>query len=118
MQTNTYKILLAEDGFVNAVNVSDAVEHAGYDVCVTNNVKEALSILESTFINAAILDYELLDGTIEPIATCLQFSHIPYAIVSGAERSALLSKGLHANHIYSKPADYNEIIQSLTLSRH
>ncbi|MBO6550790.1 MAG: response regulator [Rhizobiales bacterium] len=118
MHTNNLRILLAEDDFVNAVNASDVVENAGHEVCVASNIKEALSILANIQINAAILDYELLDGTIEPVAKLLRTSHIPYAIVSGTIRETITSQGLTNDKIYGKPADYSEIIQKLTFYQH
>ncbi len=77
-------VLVAEDQIFIALDLALAVEDAGGEVAGTvASVENALALLETRPITAAILDSNLTDGDITPVATLLLDAHIPIIIQSG-----------------------------------
>jgi len=77
-------ILVAEDEPFIALDVALAIEDAGGAVAgPTASVKEALALIESLPIVAAILDVNLVDGDISPVAERLLIAGIPIIIQTG-----------------------------------
>ena len=81
---NRALILVAEDEPFIALDVALAVEDAGGEVAgPAASVREALALIESLPIVAAILDVNLADGDISPVAERLIIAGIPVILQTG-----------------------------------
>ena len=81
---NRALILVAEDEPFIALDVALAVEDAGGEVAgPAASVREALALIESLPIVAAILDVNLADGDISPVAERLIIAGIPVVLQTG-----------------------------------
>lgn len=81
---NGVLVLIAEDQAFIALDLSLAVEDAGGEVAgPVASVKSALALLDTQLVAAAILDSNLIDGDITPVATLLLEAGIPIIIQSG-----------------------------------
>lgn len=77
-------VLVAEDQIFIALDLALAVEDAGGEVAgPVASVKNALALIEARPITAAILDSNLTDGDITPVATLLLEAGIPIIIQTG-----------------------------------
>ena len=77
-------ILVAEDEPFIALDVALAIEDAGGEVAgPAASVEEALALIESLPIIAAILDVNLADGDISPVAERLIIAGIPVILQTG-----------------------------------
>ncbi len=77
-------VLVAEDQIFIAMDLALAVEDAGGEVAgPVASVENALALIETRPITAAILDYNLTDGDITPVAMLLLHANIPIIIQSG-----------------------------------
>jgi len=77
-------VLVAEDQIFIAMDLALAVEDAGGEVAgPVASVENALALIETRPITAAILDFNLTDGDITPVATLLLDANIPLIIQSG-----------------------------------
>ncbi len=77
-------MLVAEDEFVIALEVGDALRRAGYEVvgpAATAGEAERLAAEEP--LDAAVLDLELRDGTAVAAADALAGRDIPFVFLSG-----------------------------------
>jgi DNA-binding response OmpR family regulator len=78
------RVMIVEDDVFTAADIALTVEQAdGVVVGPVATVAEALAILSEVEIDAAILDCNLLDGDITPVAVRLQSAQIPVVICSG-----------------------------------
>ena len=76
-------MLVAEDQIFIALDLALAVEDAGGEVAgPVACVESALALIETRPITAAILDFNLTDGDITPVATLLLDANIPIIIQS------------------------------------
>lgn len=77
-------VLVAEDQVFIALDLALAVEDAGGEVAgPAASIKHALELIKTRPIAAAILDSNLTDGDITPVATLLIEAGIPIIIQSG-----------------------------------
>ena len=77
-------VLVAEDQVFIALDLALAVEDAGGEVAgPAASIKHALELIKTRPISAAILDSNLTDGDITPVATLLIEAGIPIIIQSG-----------------------------------
>ena len=77
-------ILVAEDEPFIALDVALAIEDAGGEVAgPAASVTEALALIESLPIVAAILDVNLVDGDISPVAERLITAGVPVILQTG-----------------------------------
>ncbi len=81
---NRALVLVAEDEPFIALDIALAIEDANGDVAgPASSVKEALALIEARPIEAAILDVNLIDGDITPVAETLFRLGIPVILQSG-----------------------------------
>ena len=97
-------ILIAEDEPFIALDVALAIEDAGGEVAgPAASVKEALALIESLSIVAAILDVNLADGDISPVAERLLVAGIPLIIQTGIGLPANLAAQFPDLPVHIKP---------------
>ena len=110
-------LLIVEDDILDAMGVAENAERAGYAVVVAHSVAEAQRILLVEEIDGAILDFNLGDGVITPVAHALHEAGLPYSIVSGATLGEVERTGPANPPLVSKPADYLRVIANLMRDR-
>ncbi|HIE5354407.1 TPA: response regulator [Stenotrophomonas maltophilia] len=75
-------LLLVEDQFDLAALMEQALEDGGDHVTHAYSVFDALGLLDSQRFDGAVLDVELRDGVVFPVADRLAELKIPYLFVS------------------------------------
>lgn len=108
------QVLIVEDEPFIALDLAMAVEDAGGVVVgPVGSVREALAILQSAAVSGAILDVDLSDRDITPVAKLLIWSDIPTIFATGVG----LPPELQARHseliVYAKPANADVLVERL-----
>jgi CheY-like chemotaxis protein len=81
------RVLVVEDEALIAMEIADALSNAGWEVVgPASSVAQALALLASTGCDAAVLDVNLGNETVEPVARELITSGTPFVAVSGYSR--------------------------------
>ena len=93
------RILVVEDDPDIAAVVTEALLDAGYLVFDARRIGDALEMLQTQTIGAAILDINIGDELVFPIASVLDERGIPYLFASGADGSIIPSQYAHRPHL-------------------
>ena len=76
-------VLIVQDNIYLALDLCAAVEELqGRVVGPVGSVKEALAVIDSERIAAAVIDCELPDGDLRPLAEALSTKGVPFVIQS------------------------------------
>jgi DNA-binding response OmpR family regulator len=103
-------ILVVEDEPLIALELQDALAVAGSHVVTAFSLDQALALLNEQHWSAAVLDYDLTDGTCVPISDWLRDHQIPFVVYSGyGEIDGSPSYGVHIG----KPAPSRELVGTL-----
>ena len=90
---NHASILVVEDEPFIALDLALAVEDAGGEVVgPVGSVKEALALIATTSIAAAILDVNLVDGDCSPLVEVLAGLNVQIILQSGVGPTAAMSQ--------------------------
>ncbi len=81
-QRNRYSLLLVEDQLDLVALMEQALEEGGGQVTHAYSVFDALGLLDTQRFDGAVLDVELRDGVVFPVADRLAELGIPYLFVS------------------------------------
>jgi len=108
-------VLLVEDDPLIALDAEDTLTMAGYVCLLAHDTDTAMGLLKAHDIRAAILDYDLGDETSLCIAERAHGSHIPYAFVTGRNRSEIIGHAPGPVAILSKPVDYADVARQLSV---
>jgi CRP-like cAMP-binding protein/CheY-like chemotaxis protein len=108
------EILIVEDNFLTASEVSDMVRDCGFRVAGTAaRLKRGLDLLAEKPIDGAIIDINL-DGTYSfPLAAELDRRHVPYCFLTGYPAS-IIPPDFHGTPLLTKPADREQIRSALS----
>jgi DNA-binding NtrC family response regulator len=91
MQSNALagkRILIAEDEPVIAMDHAAQLVRAGAKVVATcATTRQAVDCLGEKWIDVAVVDFVLADGTSEALQTALKRKHIPFVVVSAYPRA-------------------------------
>lgn len=86
------RILIVEDEFLIALDITGVLEQAGLTVVgPAANVGDALQAIESEVVHGALLDAHLAGEPVGRVADALAARGIPFAFVSGYGREQLPS---------------------------
>jgi DNA-binding response OmpR family regulator len=85
------RVLVVEDEPFIALTLAFAIEDAGVVVGPAGSVKEALALLQSRPVSAAILDVNLADGDVSPVLEILVELGTPLIV----QTSVGLPEGFH-----------------------
>jgi DNA-binding NarL/FixJ family response regulator len=111
---NKHRILVAEDNPMVAWDLTLAVEDAdGVVMGPFDTVAGALSYLESHSVSGAILDVELKDRNVSPLAQELLKRGTPMVFQSGQKLPEALSGHQPGLPIFSKLVDRHVLIEKL-----
>ena len=113
-------ILIVENELLLAMTLAKIVGSCGGSVagpvaCATR----AGALLDAGGIDAALIDFNLVDHTSESLALALAARDVPFAFVTGHSR-ALLPESMHAFPILEKPCSFDQVrrlLQTLCAAR-
>jgi CheY-like chemotaxis protein len=107
-------ILIVEDNVYVALDLSCAVEERqGTVVGPAASVSEALDLIDSTHVAAAVLDFHLPDGDVSPVAAKLAAKSVPFVIHSEAALPPSFAE-LHGDvPVLQKPIDPQSVLTVL-----
>lgn len=84
------RILVVEDESLLALDIADLLDDAGFEVVgPATTVQKAQALIQDMGCDAAVLDVNLGDETVEPVALALQEQGIPFLFLSGNSREQL-----------------------------
>jgi CheY-like chemotaxis protein len=107
-------ILIVEDEPFIALALKASVEDAGGKVVgPVGSVHEAMQLLETDAVAAAILDVQLSDGNVTPVAEALVARGVPMIIQSGVALPADLRRQCPDVIHYRKPASARLLLEKL-----
>ncbi|MBS0523404.1 MAG: helix-turn-helix domain-containing protein [Proteobacteria bacterium] len=108
------EILIVEDNFLTASELSDIVRDCGYGVAGTvARVNRGLELLDQKPVDGAIIDINL-DGTYSfPLCAELERRHVPYCFLTGYPTS-IIPPDFSRTRLLTKPADRDQIRLALT----
>jgi CheY-like chemotaxis protein len=107
------RILIVEDEALVAMLVEDALLDAGAEVIgPVATVAEAMSLLDASAPDAAVLDLNLAGETSTPVADVLSARGVPFVVATGYG-----AEGLPPGHatvpVLAKPYDPDELTNTL-----
>ena len=113
-------VLLAESDAVIGMDLSDALEKAGYRVLgPVSTIAEALALLEQDSPALAIIDVALKDGRCTGLARVLRQRSVPFLVHSAARQDQRLTGDFQSVPWLGKPAlsaDVIAVLQELSAS--
>lgn len=115
-QTTCHVMVLEDEVFVSSM-LEMILQEQGWSVggpFRTNRV--ALDYLESARPDAALIDFNIADGTSAATATRLRELGIPFVVVSGYPKSMARSEDLRIAPWLDKPFSEDAVLRSLTLA--
>lgn len=102
------EILLVEDDLDIAELVEQALSESDRSMTHVGSVAEALAVLESTVFDLAVLDIELRDGLVMPVADKLATLGIPYVFASAVYDQIVPARHRHAPFV-AKPFQIDKL---------
>jgi two-component system, response regulator PdtaR len=107
-------VLLVEDEFVIALDFQILLYRFGCEVLgPVGSVAEALVILRHERPDVALLDVNLRDGLVVPVAERLAAMAVPFLLVTARDSRRLAEPLLQAAPALGKPVDERELLRSL-----
>ena len=107
------RLLIAEDEFLIALELKRIIEELGGSVI--GSVESALQLLSNTTADAALLDVNLRERRVMPVAEACQAKGIPFALVTAYGRLELDQPLLQSAPRVHKPFDRRTIHTVLTV---
>lgn len=91
--SRTPRVLVAEDNSLIAMDLEKILQENGCEVVGPVATAEAgIKLLFSGQIDAAVLDYLLDDGTVEPLTRVLDERGISYVLCTGADEKGIVRR--------------------------
>jgi CheY-like chemotaxis protein len=113
MPLSRCNVLIVEDQCIVALDLQAAVEHANARVVgPAATVRKALDLLDREVIHAAILDANLPDGDVTPVAEELIVRGVPFIINTGASIPLQLRR-FPDLPVFRKPTPASRLIREL-----
>ncbi len=106
------ELLLVEDNFLILYETKLILEEAGATVTTAGSVKECLPLCEADY-HVAILDIDLPDGTVQPVAERLHMRQTPLIFHSGSTDNPAIFRQFPDAVILIKPASENQLVASV-----
>ncbi|MGA1835177.1 response regulator [Rhizobium wenxiniae] len=115
MNKKLARILVVEDEYMLAQEVAGAITDAGMiAVGPAANTHDAIELVKNQSVDAAILDVNLVDELVYPLADLLKARRIPFVFCTGYDASSLPSR--FENVICcEKPINIRQAFKSLGL---
>ncbi|MCC5622640.1 hypothetical protein [Nostoc sp. CHAB 5715] len=107
------RVLVVEDESLLALDIADQLVNAGYDVVgPATSVKMAQRLIGAEGCDAAVLDVNLGNETVDPVAFNLQERGIPFFFLSGNSREQVPA-ALRDYLWLSKPVSQPMLLEAL-----
>jgi two-component system, response regulator PdtaR len=107
-------VLIVEDETLAALELEQIVDSVGCQVLgPAATVDKALLLLRDNTPDVALLDVQLLDGLITPVAEILQTLGVPFVLVSGYTGAELQEPVLAGAPYISKPIHAQRLLAAL-----
>lgn len=107
-------VLIVEDEALVALELAMAIEALdGRPVGPVATVGEAMALMQTQTIAAAILDANLLDGEVTPLAVALGEKGVPFVIHTGTGLPDNLAEMMPDIPLIMKPAESIEVLAML-----
>ncbi|SFG89417.1 response regulator [Methylobacterium gossipiicola] len=108
------RLLLVEDDYFIATNMQNEFEHAGAQVLgPVPSVRAALALIDATpDIDAAVLDINVQEEMVFPVADALEARGVPFVFATGYERTVIPQRFAHVRH-HEKPVEPAQLIHML-----
>ncbi|MET0375298.1 MAG: response regulator [Rhizorhabdus sp.] len=107
-------ILIVEDEAVIALGLAFAAEDAGAEVVGPfDSIADALALLANTCVDAAILDVNLRDRDITPVALALIERAVPFVVQTGTGLPVELAEACRHIPVMNKPASPDAVVSRL-----
>jgi hypothetical protein len=98
------RVLVAEDEFIAAMDIVAIVEDLGGELLgPVTAVSEGIALLRRDIPHMALLDVQLSDGLVTPLASALERLQVPFALVTGYQGTELETTLLRQAPLLSKP---------------
>jgi DNA-binding LytR/AlgR family response regulator len=111
-----YRLLIVEDELLIALELQSIVEQLGGTVVgPAGSVEAALQLLSDAAPNAALLDVNLHEGRVTPVAQACWDRSVPFALVTGYGRLELEEPLLQSAPRVRKPFDRRAIHKVLAM---
>jgi len=111
------RALLVEDEALVALMMRDALTEAGYHVIGPfASVTDALDALQAERPDCAVLDVNLLDGAVYPLASALSSAGIPFVFATGYDVRSIDERFKHIP-VLQKPTDRASLLAKLPAPR-
>jgi CheY-like chemotaxis protein len=113
-----FSVLVAEDDYFIAEDLANRLSALGVDVVgPAYSVTQAQALAEMTAqIDGAILDVNLRDEPIFPVADVLAAKGVPIVLLTGYDRQHIDARYRHLPH-FQKPCNAANLVSALGLSR-
>lgn len=103
-------VLVVEDEYLVAELIRDQLRELGCaPVGPAATSDEALELIKSERVDAAILDINLIQGTSEPVARELRYRRCPFVFVTGYSEIGVLPRDLRGYCILAKPVSVESL---------
>ncbi len=107
------RILVVEDNSVIAYDIADSLEEAKAEAVVCGRVMEALAAIEEDAIDGAVLDVNLPDGVVTPVAERLIARGVPVIFCTGVGLPFALKQRFPDAVVYMKPVMMGQLVDRL-----
>src|SRR5579872_3149876 len=107
------RVLVVEDTWLLATQVSALMQRAGATVCgPTGSAGGAMAMARYEELDGALLDVRLSDGTSAQVAEVLQSRGVPYVVISGYEKRLVPASMRQAPYL-AKPIEAVALIDAV-----
>jgi CheY-like chemotaxis protein len=109
------RVLVVEDNFLAAEVVRDALERNGCTVVgPVGRVVDAVRLVESEALDAAVLDINLNGDRCFAIADALRGRDVPFVFLSGYDDSTPVPKELKSTRWLGKPVAEDQLLAAVS----
>jgi DNA-binding response OmpR family regulator len=84
-----HQVLLVEDEMLVAAMIEEALVDSGYQVVCASRVSHALQLIQEQTFQAAVLDINIGNDVVYPVAALLQERNIPFVFASSVRADTL-----------------------------
>jgi DNA-binding response OmpR family regulator len=110
------RVLLVEDEAIVAIDIADQLTEAGFLVVgPAPSVAKALKLIEEVGCDVAVLDVNLRNETVEPVARELRSRSLPFLFLSAVSKDHL-PPGFDEEMLLPKPARPAVLVAALQSS--
>jgi two-component SAPR family response regulator len=105
------RVLLVEDEMIIALDMVAILESFGAEVIgPAGSVAQALTLIEETNVDCAVLDINLNGETVYPVAHVLERRGVRFVFMTGYEK---IDRNFCKHPVLQKPVDFQELKQAI-----